>query len=172
MTCFYITDVDKGRVNSTASGNRAAQLARASGFFFNHPSDLEHPEFGGPYFKRLQQRFLEREGTAEELFDVMTKSLGAVVQPFTKPKPKFSKRRTTMSEDKVKIDENDLIKINKEYDGRPRRPGTNVAKIFDAYRDGIKVSTWLDKVEPLGGGISNLRKDIAYGRVYLEQKAA
>jgi len=77
-----------------------------------------------------------------------------------------------MSEDKVKIDENDLIKINKEYDGRPRRPGTNVAKIFDAYRDGIKVSTWLDKVEPLGGGISNLRKDLAYGRVYLEQKAA
>ena len=72
---------------------------------------------------------------------------------------------------KGEISKTDTITIPKEAAGPTRRPGTKVAKIYSMYRDGMTVETFLKAVKPMGGGISNLRKDLAYGRVEL-QKAA
>ena len=72
----------------------------------------------------------------------------------------------------VSINPDDIIHINKDYEGKPRRPGSNVAKIFECYKEGMKVSTWLDKVADLGGGLGNLRKDLAFGRITVEAKVA
>ena len=51
---------------------------------------------------------------------------------------------------------------------KARREGSNVAKIFAVYKEGMTVQSFLDKAKGIGGGISNLQKDILKGRVRLE----
>ena len=168
MSVFYITDVSRGRVLSCASINRAARLTTSSGFFFTKAEDLANEEFGGAHFNQLSKRFLGKEGTAEELFESMTGAINKVVA-YVPPTKK--RRKDTMTKSTIDIDLEDIIRINKDTDAKPRRPGSKVAQIFECYREGMKVSTWLEKVSELGGSLSNLRKDIAYGRISLEKKA-
>ena len=66
------------------------------------------------------------------------------------------------------IDSTHTIHISKDGDAKPRREGTKVAKIFDTYENGITVANWVEKAKVVGGGLSNLRKDLAHGRVTLK----
>jgi len=72
---------------------------------------------------------------------------------------------------KGEIAKTDTITIPKDLAGPTRRPGSKVAKIYSLYTDGMTVDEFLKAAKPLAGGISNLRKDLAYGRVELKKAA-
>jgi hypothetical protein len=170
MACFYIQDVDRGRVQTTTTFSFAAQKTVASGFFFSEAHHLQHPEMGGPFFDRLLKRFEAED--AQSLFDTMTQAVGKAV-PILQPQSKrSSKMNEAAPKEQIDIEPDDIIRINKEFDGRARRPGSKAETIFKLYRDGMKVSTWLEKASDAGGSMRHLRKDVRYGRVSLERKAA
>mgnify|MGYP003131488941 CR=1 FL=1 len=74
--------------------------------------------------------------------------------------------------DTVAIDVESVVRIPKETEAKPRREGSKVANFYAAYKDGITVAKWLEAVRPLGGGLSNLRKDLKVGRITLEAPKA
>lgn len=67
----------------------------------------------------------------------------------------------------VVVGMDDKIVLIKDSEAKPRRDGTKAAKIFDLYKDGMTVTQFLDKAKSLGGGLRNIRKDVAYGRIKL-----
>jgi len=75
------------------------------------------------------------------------------------PKPK-TKRTPVDTASTIHLITGDNVKA--------RREGSNVAKIFAVYREGMTVADFLEKSKSVGGGISNLQKDITCGRVKLQ----
>ena len=71
----------------------------------------------------------------------------------------------------VAVGMDDKIQLAKDSEAKPRREGTKAAKIFAIYKDGMTVTQFLDQAKRLGGGLRNIRKDVAYGRITLQAAA-
>ncbi len=68
-----------------------------------------------------------------------------------------------------KVSPDDVITITKDFAGPSRRPGSNVAKIFDCYKDGMTVSNFLAASKKFGGSVGNIRKDEKMGRISIKK---
>ena len=66
-----------------------------------------------------------------------------------------------------KINPQDILTVVEDSTAPARRPGSKVAAIFATYKTGDTVADWLAKAKGVGGGLGNLRKDLAHGRVKL-----
>lgn len=76
-------------------------------------------------------------------------------------------KKTPVKKYSGKINPQDIINVVTGSTAPKRRPGSKVAAIFDTYKTGDTVADWLAKAKGIGGGLGNLRKDLAHGRVKL-----
>lgn len=59
----------------------------------------------------------------------------------------------------------DDMKISVQTEGNPKREGSRGYQCFAHYREGMKVSTFIEKVGDRGEAIANLRYDVAKGYI-------
>tara|TARA_R110000824_G_scaffold2970_7_gene13589 strand:- start:6121 stop:6342 length:222 start_codon:yes stop_codon:yes gene_type:complete len=72
---------------------------------------------------------------------------------------------------KATFDKSDVIHLNTKFDGKSRREGTKVAKIFACYKNGMTVEEFLEASKEVGGHMGNLHKDVNVGRVIVKKAA-
>ena len=77
------------------------------------------------------------------------------------------KPKATVKKYSGKISPQDVLTIVTDSTAPKRRPGSKVAAIFNTYKTGDTVADWLGKAKAVGGGLGNLRKDLAHGRIKL-----